>query len=76
MKNIERQTSLDKSKWLLSEQEGKDMSGRMWYCKSCGMQGFEHDGKELVNVCLAKQRDREADCICAKAYNRAKRSLK
>ena len=67
MTNKERQKSLDKSKWLLSESEGKDKSGSMWYCNMCGHQ--TKDG------CNAAQEERESKCLCAKAYNRAKRSL-
>lgn len=35
MKNSERQAKLDKQKWILSEQTGKDMCGSFEHCKKC-----------------------------------------
>lgn len=65
MKNIERQKSLDKEKWLLSESEKQDMSGKMGYCRFCNSC---NDG-----VCVASQCEREKGGLCAIAYNRADR---
>ena len=67
MTNKERQKSLDKSKWLCSERDNKDLSGKMVYCTLC-----RHQTKD---GCNAAQEERESKCLCAKAYNRAKRSL-
>lgn len=68
MKNNDRQKSLDKKKWLASEQSGEDMSGKLNYCKQC-----EYIGTSITTgkpSCFANQREREANCLCAKAYNR------
>lgn len=35
MKNSERQAKLDKQKWILSEQTGKDMCGSFEHCTNC-----------------------------------------
>ena len=58
MKNIERQKSLDKNKWLASEKQGEDLSGAMLYCDVCEKQRREY-------VCGATQEEREGKCLCA-----------
>lgn len=63
MKNIERQKSLDKKKWLASKKQCEDLSGAMLYCDVCEKQRREY-------VCGATQEEREGKCLCAKAYNR------
>ena len=71
MKNEKRQASLDKKKWLESQEQGFDMSGCMLYCEKCEYADHSHpteDGK-----CTATQERREAECLCAKAFNRMKR---
>lgn len=65
-KNIERQRSLDRKKWVQSEKQGKDLSGARDYCECC---------KYQINTCYAigcsaSQEEREAKSLCAKAYNR------
>ena len=66
MTNKERQKSLDKKKWIASEKKKLDYSGLMDYCRYC-----MH--KDWVQ-CTAPQQEREALCLCARAYNRMKRS--
>ena len=67
MTNKERQRSLDKIKWKESEKAGKDQSGDMSYCVYCS--------KRTSNrTCLAEQKDRESECLCAKAFNRMRRA--
>ena len=77
MKNIEKQKSLDKKKWLESEAKGFDMSGKMPWCSYCGMQGFDlcDDGrhKGIHTICTVTQEERENQCLCAKAFNRMQR---
>ena len=68
MTNLERQKSLDKKKWLESEQQGIDLSGLCGYCNACSK------AKDLT--CHATQKEREEDCLCAKAYNRWERILR
>lgn len=70
MKNIERQKSLDKKKWLESEKKGEDMSGAMDYCKECNRQHY------YLEECQATQEERETACLCATAYNRMQRTRK
>lgn len=68
MTNEERQRSLDKKKWLESEQQGFDMSGCMLYCEKCGYADHSHPTEN--GKCYAKQENRNLNCLCAKAYNR------
>jgi hypothetical protein len=78
MKNIERQKQLDEKKWIESEKQEFDMSGKMPWCSYCGMQGFDlcGDGKDkgIPTICTSTQEERESQCFCATAYNRMKRS--
>ena len=69
MTNKERQQKLDKQKYLKSERIGVDMSGAMTYCCFC------KEKKYPLN-CDVAQEVRESKCLCAKAYNRMKRSKK
>jgi hypothetical protein len=66
MTNKDRQNSLDKKKWLASEECGTDMSGAMPYCKFCE--------KRFGMNCKADQSDRTKDSLCAIAYNRLVRN--
>ena len=68
MTNKERQKSLDKKKWLESEKHGKDLSGKMPYCKDCYNKWLFKSG------CAVTQEEREQKCLCATAYNRMYRS--
>ena len=61
MKNIERQKSLDKKKYLASEKYGGDLSGVMKYCWGCE--------SRYDMSCTKSQEERESKCLCAKAYN-------
>lgn len=63
--NKERQKSLDKSKWICSEEFGQDLSGNMYYCECCGY--------ATPIGCTATQEQREEKSLCAKAFNRVKR---
>jgi hypothetical protein len=76
MKNVERQRSLDRKKWLESEKMCFDMSGKMPYCDYCGMQGFDCILNKYVleNICTTPHEEREQKCLCATAYNRMKRN--
>lgn len=67
MTNIDRQRSLDRKKWLLSEKEGKDYSGFCDYCDFC-----KHLTEE--KKCNATQEEREQHTLCARAYNKMKKS--
>lgn len=67
MKNTERQKSLDKQKWVMSEECECDLSGEMLYCEFCFY-------KDLDGLCPVSQDQRESQCLCAKAYNRMKRN--
>lgn len=71
MKNTQRQKSLDKKKWLESQAQGFDMSGCMIYCEKC--EYADHTHPTEYGKCHAEQKKREAECLCAKAYNRIKR---
>ena len=68
MTNKERQKSLDKKKWLLSERVNIDASGTMDYCSYCNKIDRSYFG------CEATQEERESQCLCAKAYNRMERA--
>lgn len=63
MTNKERQKQLDEQKWLISEQYGEDLSGKMTYCIKC-------DCMNCLHRCLATQEERVKFCLCAKAYNK------
>lgn len=65
MTNEQRQKSLDKKKWLMSEECEQDLSGEMIYCEFCGCSAHKN--------CTATQEEREKGCLCAKAFNRMKR---
>lgn len=65
MKNTERQASLDKKKWALSQKVGKDMSGYMPYCEHCRCS----NGRD----CTLTQEQRVKHSFCATAYNRMMR---
>ena len=66
MTNKDRQRSLDKKKWLESQQQGFDMSGCMLYCEKCEYANHDTD----YGYCKASQEERESKTLCAKAYNR------
>lgn len=66
MTNQARQKSLDKKKYLSSEIHKQDLSGKMAYCQKCQSMTYNHN-------CRATQKEREAGCLCAKAFNRMKR---
>lgn len=66
MNNIDRQKDCDKKKWAESEREGKDLSGFMFYCKSC-----EHANEG----CDKTQEEREEGLLCAKAFNKAQKTF-
>lgn len=66
MTNKNRQRSLDRKKWLVSEKLKWDMSGAMPYCDFCE--------KRFGMTCKADQSDRTKDSLCAIAYNRLVRS--
>lgn len=68
MTNKERQLSLDKKKWNISQVCSKDMSGKMEYCYSCVFRDSNN------NTCKQPQADREKLCSCAVAYNKMIRS--
>lgn len=70
MTNKERQKSLDKKKWFVSEEFEADMSGFMPWCNLC-------DYRDVIDYgCTATQEEREGQCLCATAYNRMKRAKK
>lgn len=66
MLNSKRQEWCNKQKWYVSEANGKDQSGKMYWCGLC-------DYKQGV-VCKATQDERDCKCLCATAFNRYKRS--
>lgn len=68
VKNSIKQKELDKEKWLKSELCNEDMSGAMYYCDACMYQcnGF---------ACGVSHDDRVGKCLCAKAYNRLRRTF-
>ena len=63
MTNVERQKSLDKKKYYASQIYNKDLSGNMIYCSKCEYTNCLHN-------CRATQKERETQCLCARAYNR------
>ena len=68
MTNAERQKRLDEEKYYASQKHREDKSGKMPYCSKC-----EH--LSYRNTCYVKQQEREAQCLCAKAYNRLVRYM-
>ena len=68
MTNRERQRSLDKKKWVASFENLCDMSGKMDYCDHCDRQAYDSDFH-----CEATQEEKEAQSLCATAYNRMRR---
>lgn len=66
MTNKERQKSLDKQKWLESEISSIDKSGIMVYCGVC-------EYKTSNFTCTATQKQRQENCLCAKAFNKMQR---
>ena len=71
MTNKERQKSLDKMKWLASEDMGFDRSGTELWCDFCQKQRV-NDARDNW-TCTATQEEREGQCLCATAYNRMQR---
>lgn len=69
MTNKERQARLDKKKWDVGVSWEQDPSGAMAYCDYCDRQVF-------LTTCQATQQEREALCLCAKAYNKMRRADK
>ena len=70
MTNKDRQASLDKIKWLASEEVGEDASGYMTYCEHCEYQVND----PLYSECSIPHEQRVEKCACAKAYNRMVRN--
>ena len=75
MTNKDRQASLDKKKWLQSQEVGVDMSGRMPYCPYCKYQDSDISTYHrcIILYCNATQEELECNSLCAKAYNRMQR---
>lgn len=63
MKNTERQKSLDAKKYIESEKQKKDMSGKMPWCAFCPQ-------KAELDTCVAPHESRVLSSLCARAYNR------
>lgn len=57
------QLELDFQKWLESEANKQDMSGKMLYCTYC-----KHSNG--ISKCDATQEQRIKECCCAAAYKR------
>lgn len=72
MTNKQRQTALDKNKYLESQQQGFDMSGCMLYCAKC--EHADHSHPTENGKCYITHEERVANCACAKAYNKLYRS--
>lgn len=66
MTNQQRQSSLDKQKWLHSEEMGLDYSGGMYYCVHCQYRVYMPES----DYCTIPHEQRVQECACAKAYNR------
>lgn len=64
MTNKERQNSLDKQKWINSEDYGYDLSGSMPYCEFCEIQ---------KNCQRVPHQEKSSKFLCAKAFNRMER---
>lgn len=73
MTNKERQTKLDKTKWLVSEKFGIDTSGKMDYCLYCPYRFIDW---KKENNCKAKHCEREKNNYCATAYNRMEKQAR
>lgn len=73
MTNRQRQSSLDKKKWIESENAGEDLSGKMLCCYHCE---FQADERNFDAVCTKTHEERVKHCYCAKAYNRMVRGTK
>ena len=72
MTNVLRQKWLDKKKWLKSEKEGKDLSGKMNYCEFCSVRKKNVSCSAeptVLSICSKDQGRREKYCLCATAYN-------
>lgn len=67
MTNKQRQTELDKEKYVESEKQNCDMSGKMPYCDFCACVSNNSN-------CSATQTERENGCICAKAWNKMRKA--
>lgn len=69
MTNKQRQTQLDKMKYIASEQAKRDLSGEMPYCDYCAF-------CTNIGTCSASQTERESGCFCAKAFNKGAKNAK
>ena len=69
MTNKENQNARNNEKWFASKLYKNDLSGHMAWCNHCERQTPTHN-------CNAPQTKRDEECLCAKAYNRMKRSKK
>ena len=67
--NIKNQKARNDEKWFKSKMYKSDLSGSMGWCLYCGSQTPTHK-------CNAPQTKRDQECLCAKAYNKMKRSKK
>lgn len=56
----EKQAELDKRKYIRSEKAGKDLGGKMRYCKGC-----KHNA---LGFCKIFQEQREKETACAVAW--------
>ena len=63
---IDMQKTCDKSKYLESIKEGRDMSGAMDYCIEC-----KHSTDDYH--CNIEHEERVATSVCGRAYNRYRR---
>ena len=62
MSNKDKQTWLDKQKFLKSAEVVNDMSGKMPYCEKCNY-------KNATGTCSILHEQRVTELACAKAYN-------
>lgn len=69
MTNRQRQKDIDKQKWEDGVRFGYDPSGLLAMCNYCPKQYH-------ICKCSATQEEREAQCLCAKAYNKMRRACK
>lgn len=63
LSNKDKQKELDFIKWNTSQIKKQDLSGQMSYCEYCNR-------KQLDGTCNASQEEREAQTLCAKAFNK------
>lgn len=72
LKNETRQDLLDRKKWELSEKEGEDKSGQMYYCFFCDYQTgtYIKPNYDTLFSCDLIHPKRVEQCACARAYNR------